>query len=752
MRDNSTLAKLLAEEDISVVHKKVPTAAFDVKRRELILPQWKEMPKTIQDLMTLHEVGHALWTSLDMLDKMRERKIEKSFVNVIEDARIEKMVQSRYAGSRKIFRLGYAQLIAQNFFKTQGKDVNRLNLIDRINLHFKKTPDIQFTPEEQVWVNRVADCKTENDVLNTAEELYKWMQENPESQEQEQPESQEESMIDYSDEWDEDGEEIDQDMESSDESESSDEETEVTEGAEDESEDGEETEASSTEESDEDEDGEETEEQETVNSKGAGADTPMTATTDDASSESAKQMLDEESPELGYYQVPKANLKNIIVRYDEIMKELDQYWSTSYPRDYEKSKVFYGNDITKLKLESKKTISYMVKEFEMKKAAEQYARASTSKTGKLDLSKVHTYKYNDDLFAKVTTLPGATNHGMVIFLDWSGSMWNNLEGTVKQLYNLLWFCQRVKIPFEVYAFSDHYRRAGYENGSKEYYQKPRVNDLAIEGLHLLNFFSSNMSTNEFNEAMVKFHTMVGTVTHRQSYYCHDDRPFLSCPNGYDLYGTPLDTAILVAMDVLPKFKSETGVQKVNTIFLTDGESQAIDWYIDIPTDEYDDREYRCNRLERRNDMIVTDPVTGKKLRHKSYRNYYNYDDYSQKRTAFFLSLLKQRVPDMNVVGFFIAGSGRNGKVAKRTLQEKFGYDCDLQKIRKELKKNNVAVCKSAGYDEYYILPSMDIDLENKGIEVEVGASKSALKSAFKKNATSKTLNRPLLNKFIGMVA
>ena len=107
---------------------------------------------------------------------------------------------------------------------------------------------------------------------------------------------------------------------------------------------------------------------------------------------------------------------------------------------------------------------------------------------------------------------------------------------------------------------------------------------------------------------------------------------------------------------------------------------------------------------------------------------------------------------MNLVGFFIAGSGKNGTVPKRVLEEKFGDDCDFKKIRKELKKNNVAVCKSAGYDEYYILPSMDIDLENKGIEVEVGASKSALKSAFKKNATSKTVNRPLLNKFIGMVA
>ena len=743
MRDNSTLAKLIAEEDISVVHKKVPTAAFDVKRRELILPQWKEMPKTIQDLMTLHEAAHALWTSLGMLEKMRERKIEKSFVNVIEDARIEKMIQNKYAGSRKTFRLGYAQLIARDFFKTQGKNLNLLSLIDRINLHFKKTPDIQFTPEEQVWVNRVAACNTEDDVLNTAEELYKWMQENPESQEQEQPQSQsDELMEDYCDEWG---------MESSDETESSDEETEVTEGAEGETE---ETKESSTQETDEE--GEEPENQKTVNAGGAGKlDTPITATTDDASSESAKEMLDNESPDIGYYQVPKTNLKNIIVSSDEIVKELDQYWSEQSPEAYDKSKTWYQNDLTKLKLESKKTISYMVKEFEMKKAADQYARASTSKTGKLDLSKVHTYKYNDDLFAKVTTLPGATSHGMVIFLDWSGSMYSNLEGTVKQLYNLVWFCQRVKIPFEVYAFSDYYRRAGQESAGIDYYQKPKVNDLSLERLQLLNFLSSNMSTNEFNEAILKLHTLVGSVTHRCRYSRRNGgRPYLPNPRNFDLYGTPLDTAIIAAMDVLPKFKSETGVQKVNTIFLTDGDSQRLDGFVEVPTEDDDEREYRQGYINHRDDMIVTDPVTGAKLR-KTFCKVYNHSDFvtrSQKTTAFYLSLLKQRIPNMNLVGFFIAGSGRNGTVPKRVLEEKFGVDCDFKKIRKELRKNNVVVCKSAGYDEYYILPSMDIDLENKGIEVEVGASKSALKSAFKKNATSKTVNRPLLNKFIGMVA
>ena len=84
----------------------------------------------------------------------------------------------------------------------------------------------------------------------------------------------------------------------------------------------------------------------------------------------------------------------------------------------------------------------MVKEFEMKKAADQYARASVSKTGSLDMGRLHTYKYNDDLFKKVTTLPGATNHGLVMFLDWSGSMQYNISGTMKQLFNLVWFCNR----------------------------------------------------------------------------------------------------------------------------------------------------------------------------------------------------------------------------------------------------------------------------------------------------------------------
>ena len=76
--------------------------------------------------------------------------------------------------------------------------------------------------------------------------------------------------------------------------------------------------------------------------------------------------------------------------------------------------------------------------------------SSTSRTGVLDCSKLHTYKFNEDLFKKVNVVPDGKNHGLIFILDWSGSMCDQMEDTIKQLYNLVWFCSKVNIPFDVY--------------------------------------------------------------------------------------------------------------------------------------------------------------------------------------------------------------------------------------------------------------------------------------------------------------
>ena len=180
MKNKSTLAKLLAEEDVFVIHKQMETAYFDSKKRELGLPIWKdeEMTEDIYDLMVCHEIGHALWTPLDMLESAASRKINHSFVNIIEDARIEKFVKNKYPGALAVFNRGYNDLIKKDFFGTNGKDVNSLNLIDRINVFFKGNSTITFSGEEKVWVDRVAKTKTPDDVLDLAEALYAWMAEN----------------------------------------------------------------------------------------------------------------------------------------------------------------------------------------------------------------------------------------------------------------------------------------------------------------------------------------------------------------------------------------------------------------------------------------------------------------------------------------------------------------------------------------------------------------------------------------------
>ena len=121
-----------------------------------------------------------------------------------------------------------------------------------------------------------------------------------------------------------------------------------------------------------------------------------------------------------------------------------------------------------------------------------------------------------------------------------------------------------------------------------------------------------------------------------------------------------------------------------------------------------------------------------------------------------LKALKNRVSEMNVIGFFIAGSGRRGRVDKKTIQYilKTG-DYDTVKLAMtKLRKDKVLVVEQKGYDEYYILPGgNDLVVENETLSDElVGAGKGKLKIAFGKMQKGKISSRVLLNKFTKLIA
>ena len=760
-KDKSTLVKLLAEEDLQVTYKKVPTAHFDVNAREIVLPIWKDKSESVMDMMSLHEVGHALWTPLDLIEKGQKQKVKHSFLNVLEDVRIEKMIQEKYLGSKKIFKKAYDELLEKDFFGINEKDLSKLNLIDKINMHYKHVPNVPFEDNELEWVEKANQTKTADDVLNLAIELQEWMY----SQEKDKTDEMFDIDLPFN-------ESENDDIENQDEKNSSNMESDDTEETEDESEDGDSTSGSGSDRNDNQKENESSLNK--LKDSGEDFDGIESVTDSNYTKNQYQAASDEDIKETEILNIPKININEAIVDYKEINKDLTDFYKEKSQGSESNKKYmeWVVKTLKKFENEQKPVISYMVKEFEMRKAADLYKRASISKTGSLNMDKLHSYSYNEDIFLKMTNLPGATNHGLVMFVDWSGSMADNFHNTLKQTMNLIWFCKRVNIPFEVYAFSNQYGKKSETTNRNLLAQTPKQNDIVVNDCTLLNMVSSRANKNEFNESMINLWAISNYYSERGNYggIRHDEDYIypIYIPTDFMLGGTPLNNAIVYAMDILPKYKKDNGIQKLHTVFLTDGASHNLTGKYEWGTawsSEGDVEEFRQVGISRNyeNDVIIVDPINRKKVKcpakkDSEYSKACYYSTYHN-QTEILLSFLKARVQGMNIVNFFIAGRNKKGTVSKHDIEHIFGLNSwdderQIKSIQKEILKNNVAVCTSQGWDEMYVLPGgQKLDVSNDDMsEVQPGAKKSELKKAFSKMSSGRKNSRPVLNKFIGMIA
>ena len=170
----SQLAKLLATEDILVENRNIETAQFDVEHRVLTLPMWKRASESVYDMLVGHEVGHALYTPNEW---DWEDRVPQQFVNVTEDARIEKLMKRRYPGLAKSFYKGYKELSDQDFFELDDRDIQDMNLADRINLYYKIGNFINVPiddGEEKDILDIVGKTETFDEAVLAAEVLYKY--------------------------------------------------------------------------------------------------------------------------------------------------------------------------------------------------------------------------------------------------------------------------------------------------------------------------------------------------------------------------------------------------------------------------------------------------------------------------------------------------------------------------------------------------------------------------------------------------
>ena len=717
----SQLAKLLATEDLIVEHKHVETASFNVHDRVLTLPCWEKASSLVYDMLVGHEVGHALFTPDE--EWWVDHQISPGIVNVVEDARIEKLMKRKYGGLAKCFYRGYNELHEEDFFQLEDEDINEMTLPDRINLHFKlgNFVDIDFSIEEKHFVARIDQCETFQDVLEVSKDLHDFCKANDEKRKQEKVDDAEPQGIPF-------GSSDSSDNSPSDSQEGTDEKDGESEGGEVKTE---ETQTKG------DTPQEPAQLQTGDSSSSLDGQSSLDVKTDRSLQESLKDLIDQDDyyRDTNYIEIPNIDLKKVIVENGLLHSRIDKEWRDSHPD--ESVFRFPDKQFFEFKKSAQKEVNYLVKEFECKKSADAYARASTARTGILNTGVLHTYKFNEDLFKKVTVLPDGKNHGLVFILDWSGSMSRIMLDTLKQLYNLMWFCKKVQIPFEVYAFTICYPKLGNESGGVESLCEAKANQFDVDGkFSLLNMFTSKTKGKVLEKQMKTMFRIASTFTYGR---CYDEVRY-NVPLGLNLSGTPLHETLIALHQILPSFQKDNDVQKVQCVILTDGEGHPLTYHSEHVSHYDPTKTYLGSSNSARKNCFLRCRKTGRT--YSFGEGWYGSASY----TDAFLKNLRDKFPNMNFIGIRLLTSGDSYSFLSAHLD-----GTDLINARVVWRNTKTASIKTSGYHTYFGLSSNALSNDTE-FEVKEDASKADIKRAFAKTLKSKKMNKKILSEFIELVA
>ena len=723
----SILAKLLAAEDITVIHgADAPTASFDVKNRVLTLPCWTNMSNSLYDMLVGHEVSHALytpnsdsdgWFQIEAMAKALDMPAStvKLYANVVEDARIERMIKAKFPGLRRDFIDSYQDLMERDLFGIAGTDIADLPLIDRLNLEFKcgihAGLEVPFTTEERtLWVDRMAATKTWSDVMDLVRDLLEAEGVQNEEQEQQQPEQgtdgpqgDDEQEQDQDEDGPEEGREIPADEAGDDEQEQDTPESESGTGE------ASDDDATETSEDDSDEAG---------TSKSASMDAPKPMTNEKLEENIADQHQQEQRSwdKTETVLLPTCDLDHVIVTGKEVYGMLytqcanNDHWAG------------FAQESREFITQSRSVVNILAKRFEMKKAADAHKRTMTAKTGTLDTVKMMNYKWSEDVFRKAATVREGKNHGLVMFIDWSGSMADCIQQTMDQMVQLVLFCKKVNIPFEVYAFTSHFegRYSGadmYATGTKCWDDQVENNYGGFGGVFsqfsLLNLFSSKMNKREFDAALIGA-MYLGRATRDW------DAPI---PGALRLGGTPLDEAIAAGLQIIPAFQTANRVQIVNTIFLTDGCSNSC-------------------RIGQNDSILVKGSRLPKRVEKRS------------STTA--LTELLREVTGTRSVGMFLEPSNKLRSCNSYFTGNQYNSPSfeELADLQEEFKTNGFLIAtEKHGNNEQFIIKANKKVSNKTGLDkLPEDASTTRIKNAFIKGNSQKMASRLMLNQFIDIIA
>ena len=688
VNSKSQLAKLMATENIRIIHDgKQQTASFNLESRTLMCPIWKEMDGFLYDLIMGHEISHALHTPAEGWHDAATKngKGYRHFLNVIEDARIEKLIKQKYPGLKKSFVLGYKDLISRDFFGIQKTDIDTLFFIDRLNL-FTKTSGVispAFTEKEREMITLVENTQTWEDVVRVTDMIYEYSK-----KEQEEKKMEFKALVKTmrikskkydSDEEMTEGDNFDDDFLDE----------EMTQ---------EEIESLM----------EELEEMSDLDE--------ITSFTDKSFRQKEKQLVQDKNSKYIRAKLPKANLLNILSTPKAVYSQIIAYNENVYHYNHIKIK----NDFLK---RNDRYISLLVKEFEMKKAAKKYNNSKVSDTGNININKIYRYKTDDDIFRKAMIVPNGKSHGMIMLLDRSASMGESIAACIEQILVLVSFCRRVNIPFVVYGFSSSTSVGKFDGRPQGKQFSEENDDLVFNQFNLREVINSNMGINEYNKALMGMMILQKLYLERKA-----------TPNSENMSSTPLNQSLVAMNSIIKNFKKKTNVDIVNLVIVHDGEADATSGIYGENTID------KCYSIH--NDTVfIRDEESNIELRMKN-------DPKKNHTTSCILNILRKKY-ECNVIGFFVTPRiYKTRSIIKGILDEQKSFenlkeDRYLEITSEGYDKFFIMLSDTSAFDELYDFENYEI----KGNPTASKLS-SALKKFNKKREINRAMVNKFISEIV----
>ena len=776
----SQLAKLLATENLTVQHQKISTARFDTKNRILYLPIWQNMTGFIYDLLVGHEVGHALYTPAegwhDAVMDNDKNKNYKNFLNVVEDARIEKKVKRKYPGLNTAFRLAYQELNNRDFFGIKDRDVNELPFIDRLNLFSKsqwQATWIKFSANEELLVKEVQAAETWADVLRITEKVYQYSKdEQHEMALQQFDEMMAEGadsddgydMSDYgNDDYEEgdDGDDADGEGDETNEIENGNSQSQHSKATDDEF----------------DSNSEELGDSIAHDKESHPGDKDQfnpTCKTDENYRRNETQLLDDKCKEFVYVDIPKPILKNIITPAKRVQELMSKSWKKFIAESFiEPNKPV--EVMNEFKRRNERYVGLLAKEFEMRKAAKAFSKSKLSDTGDIDISKLSSYKFDDNIFRKVMMTPKGKSHGLVLLLDRSGSMSRNMSGSIEQILVLSMFCRKVNIPFVVYGFTEsatvktidlgldvddqqtHQFSRDYSGTDKYNCFTQNLGEMNFNNVHLREYLNSKMSNAEFTVALKNMCMLM------ESYKDGNYRLYPR-PESEQLNNTPMTQAIVATAEVMKDFKRINNLDICSLVIVHDGDADSLNSY--WVEEERQNYKTGLTEMTKVGKWYSSDRVYVMRDRQNKFEiKIVNVvEDTSTQVLKWF-----NKVTGARVFGFFIVAGRGEAKYALSNryvneegknmwqIKAEIGYDAAMEyqkKLLKNFKSEKYAASKISGYENFFFIhggEELTTDDED-GIEVEGKFTAKKLATAFAKYNKKRAVNRVLVSRFIQGIA